>query len=111
MATHLLDFWRPLREAITSFGSLRKSTASRVTATWSIDLVVENDELDGGYVIHSPQLKGCWAQGESLEEARTNFSDALDAWFAAQLADAVETAPTIAPHIPSLPAPRLALSA
>lgn len=99
MATHALDYLRPLRRALAGFESLRTLTASRVTATWKIETIIEEDELDGGYVVHSPQLRGCWSQGETREEARANFAEAIELWLEGRLEDTVDTAPTIQPRL------------
>ncbi len=44
-----------------------------------LSVVIEADELDGGYVVSCAELPGCWSQGESLAEAAANFAEALAA--------------------------------
>ena len=41
------------------------------------NIVIEKEEGEKSYFIHSPQLKGCATQGDSIEDALLMFSDAL----------------------------------
>ena len=50
-------------------------------------VVLEPDEADGGFVVHCPELKGCWSQGETADEALHNISDAIAAWLAVHVDD------------------------
>jgi len=43
-------------------------------------VVVEPDLENGGYVVHCPALKGCWSQGETVDEALANITDAIIGW-------------------------------
>ncbi|NMG82851.1 MAG: type II toxin-antitoxin system HicB family antitoxin [Methanosarcinales archaeon] len=40
-------------------------------------VVIEEDLEDGGYVVHCPALKGCWSQGDMIEEALENIEEAI----------------------------------
>ena len=40
-------------------------------------VVIEEDLEDGGYVVHCPALKGCWSQGDTIEEALGNIKEAI----------------------------------
>ena len=40
-------------------------------------VVLEEDLEDGGYVVHCPALKGCWSQGDTIEEALGNIKEAI----------------------------------
>ena len=40
-------------------------------------VVIEEDVEDGGYVVHCPALKGCWSQGDTVEEAIDNIKEAI----------------------------------
>ena len=40
-------------------------------------VIIEPDEEEGGYIVHCPTLKGCWSQGETVDEALTNITDAI----------------------------------
>ncbi|MEA3294171.1 MAG: type II toxin-antitoxin system HicB family antitoxin [Euryarchaeota archaeon] len=40
-------------------------------------VVIEEDFEDGGYIIHCPALKGCWSQGDTIEEALENIKEAI----------------------------------
>lgn len=44
--------------------------------TYKFRVVVEQDE-DGVYVVSVPALKGCYSQGDSVDEALTNIKDAI----------------------------------
>jgi predicted RNase H-like HicB family nuclease len=43
----------------------------------SFHVVVERDELDGGYVAECLNLPGCVSQGETEDEALENLADAI----------------------------------
>ena len=40
-------------------------------------VVIEEDSEEGGYVVHCPALKGCWSQGDTIEEALDNIKEAI----------------------------------
>ncbi len=40
-------------------------------------VVIEEDVGDGGYIVHCPALKGCWSQGDTIEEAIGNIKEAI----------------------------------
>jgi predicted RNase H-like HicB family nuclease len=40
-------------------------------------IVIEEDLEDGGYIVHCPALKGCWSQGDTIEEALQNIKEAI----------------------------------
>lgn len=52
---------------------------------WAFTVVIEPDTGDGGYVVHCPALKGCWSQGETMDEALHNIVDAISGWLAAHI--------------------------
>lgn len=59
------------------------NTKSDVTLSpWAFTVVIEPDEEDGGYIVHCPALKGCWSQGETVDEAMHNIVDAISGWMA-----------------------------
>ena len=41
------------------------------------NVVLEEDLEDGGYIVHCPALKGCWSQGNTVEEALENIKEAI----------------------------------
>lgn len=41
------------------------------------NIVIEKEEDEESYFIHCPQLQGCSSQGDSVEDALLNFSEAL----------------------------------
>ena len=42
--------------------------------------VILEREDDGGYHAFAPALKGCHSQGDTLEEARANIQEAMEAY-------------------------------
>ena len=41
-----------------------------------IDIVIEQDE-DGGYIGEAPQLRGAYAQGDTLDELMANMREVI----------------------------------
>jgi len=41
------------------------------------NVVLEEDLEDGGYIVHCPALKGCWSQGNTVEDALENIKEAI----------------------------------
>lgn len=52
--------------------------------TDNVKIIIEPAE-EGGYVAHCPALKGCWSQGETLDEVKGNIREAIDIWLEARL--------------------------
>lgn len=44
--------------------------------SYKISVVVEKD--DSGYFVYSPELPGCFSQGENYEEALVNIKEAIE---------------------------------
>ncbi|MDO8726172.1 MAG: type II toxin-antitoxin system HicB family antitoxin [Candidatus Methanoperedens sp.] len=44
------------------------------------NIVLEEDLEDGGYIVHCPALKGCWSQGDTIEEALKNIKEAISGY-------------------------------
>lgn len=42
--------------------------------------IVLEPQPEGGFTAYSPVFPGCVSEGETEDEARDNFLDALDAW-------------------------------
>ncbi|MBU3966857.1 MAG: type II toxin-antitoxin system HicB family antitoxin [Euryarchaeota archaeon] len=40
-------------------------------------IVIEEDLEDCGYIVHCPALKGCWSQGDTIDEALQNIKEAI----------------------------------
>jgi predicted RNase H-like HicB family nuclease len=49
--------------------------------------VIFERELDGGYHVSCPALKGCHSQGDSLEEASANINEAIELYLESLHAD------------------------
>ena len=56
--------------------------------TYHFAAVIEKDE--DGYYAFCPELQGCYASGETFEDARTNLSDAIRLHVEDRLADGEE---------------------
>jgi predicted RNase H-like HicB family nuclease len=41
------------------------------------NIILEEDSEDGGYIVHCPALKGCWSQGDTIDEALQNIKEAI----------------------------------
>lgn len=62
-----------IRKTLMRFEDERTETSSRFNFT----IMVEPDELDGGYVAYMPGFQGCVGEGDTVEDALTNIMDAL----------------------------------
>ncbi len=51
----------------------KKSKSTKIT----LPVIVEKDE-DGFYVVECPLLKGCYTQGETLDEALKNIREVIE---------------------------------
>ncbi len=52
---------------------VKKSRTTKLT----LPVIVEKDE-DGFYVVECPLLKGCYTQGENLDEALKNIREVIE---------------------------------
>lgn len=93
MPTVVADVFRNIRRALGRFELHRHVEAGRVTSDFGqLHIIVEKDELDGGWVASCPDLPGCYSQGETEDEAVRNITDAIVAVISTKLEDAVEAA-------------------
>jgi predicted RNase H-like HicB family nuclease len=44
--------------------------------TYKFRIIIEQDE-DGVYISSCPALKGCYSQGDTIQEAKKNIEDAI----------------------------------
>ena len=49
----------------------------------NIDIVIHKEE--NGYWAEVPALKGCFSQGETMEEITENIKEAIKAWFSVDI--------------------------
>ena len=49
----------------------------------NIDIVIHKEE--NGYWAEVPALKGCFSQGETIEEITENIKEAINAWFSVDI--------------------------
>ncbi len=54
-------------------------------------VIVERGE-EGGYVVHCPELKGCWSQGSTIPEALERITEAIAGCLEARIAKAIREA-------------------
>ncbi|MBN2036994.1 MAG: type II toxin-antitoxin system HicB family antitoxin [Chitinispirillaceae bacterium] len=45
---------------------------------YSFNVVIEKESEDEGYYAYSPTLPGCFSNGRTIEEARTNIREAIE---------------------------------
>lgn len=45
---------------------------------------------DNGYWAEVPALKGCYTQGDTIDEIKDNIKEAITAWFSVDLSDTKE---------------------
>lgn len=84
MAT-VRDMFRTIVEAAirkaTGRGTTRRvqydAETGKVSAEFDLEIIIYEDELDGGYVARCVNLPGAASQGETVEEALENLSDAI----------------------------------
>lgn len=50
-----------------------------------MNLQVVIHKEDGGYWAEVPALKGCFTQGESIDEIKKNIKEAIDGWFSVDM--------------------------
>ena len=50
-----------------------------------MNLKVVIHKEDGGFWAEVPALKGCFTQGETIDEIKTNIKEAIDGWFSVDL--------------------------
>lgn len=53
----------------------RRQKSDNRLMSYDFPLVIEQDE--DGFVVSAPTLQGCFAQGDTYEEAMANIADAL----------------------------------
>lgn len=51
----------------------------------NFNVVLHKEE--NGYWAEAPALKGCFTQGDSIEEVRENIKEAIKAWLSVDLRD------------------------
>jgi len=54
-------------------------------------VTVERGE-ESGYVVHCPELKGCWSQGSTIPEALERITEAIAGCLEARIAKAIRKA-------------------
>lgn len=49
----------------------------------NIDVIIHKEE--NGYWAEVPALKGCYSQGETMEEITENIKEAINTWFSVDI--------------------------
>jgi predicted RNase H-like HicB family nuclease len=62
--------------------------------------IYEAEEDEGGYWAEVPELPGCVAQGETIQELQRNVYEAIQAWLETQHEIASEESPE--PHLKAI---------
>jgi antitoxin HicB len=44
------------------------------------NVIIREDQEDGGYTVSCPALPGCHSQGETIEEAVSNIKEAIECY-------------------------------
>jgi len=64
---------------------MMKSRSKKIT----LPIIVEKDE-DGFYAVECPLLKGCYTQGETLDEALKNIHEVIEMCLEEESEDEIE---------------------
>ncbi len=51
----------------------------------NFDVILHKEE--NGYWAEVPALKGCFSQGDTVEELKENIKEAIQAWFSVDIPD------------------------
>ena len=52
---------------------------------YSFQIVIEKEPEDEGYLAYSPTLPGCFSNGRTIEEAKSNIREAIEVHLSALL--------------------------
>lgn len=74
-----------LRRFTRGFESERDDTPPKFATRFELEVCLERDEVDGGWVAEVVNIPGCLSQGETEEEALENIGDAITAVLTARL--------------------------
>lgn len=44
---------------------------------YTLEIVVEKETEDEGYMVYSPTLPGCYSNGKTIEDAKRNIREAI----------------------------------
>jgi predicted RNase H-like HicB family nuclease len=91
----LLDLWWRWLAVARSLPGQRAEHARRKPTPRHLTVVLERDDLDGGWVAECLELPGCVAQGESEREVISNIIDAVAAVIAIRMEDQVCSGQTV----------------
>jgi predicted RNase H-like HicB family nuclease len=92
----LVSAWRRMvtlvRHSLQTFESER---ADRRPIPRRLTVVLERDDLDGGWVAECLELPGCVAQGETEKEAVSNIVDAIGAVITVRMEQQLDSASSV----------------
>ena len=72
-------------ETLTNLTHCCKLDKLWYTMNMNFDVVLHKE--DNGYWAEVPALKGCFSQGETLEETTENIKEAIRAWLSVDISD------------------------
>jgi predicted RNase H-like HicB family nuclease len=75
-----------------SFSGEVARAVSRRGGRLSLNCVVSEDPIDGGYIAECVDIPGCMSQGDTIQEANRNLADALSSCIAIMIEDALKAA-------------------
>lgn len=85
----VIAFFAALRKILGGAETRRESIRNPPTfeerGAWDMEVLVEPDTVDGGFVAEAPSIPGAMAQGETVEEALENLVDAIQGIVAAKM--------------------------
>lgn len=64
----------------------------------NVQIVIEKEPEDDGYYAHSPSLPGCFSNGRTVDETRSNMRDAIEAHLEAMV-ERGEALPAAMPEV------------
>jgi len=65
-------------------------------------IVLEPDPEDGGFAVHCPALAGCYAQGDTREEAIANIREAIEVYLESLKKDNLPVPKAVEPEIATI---------
>lgn len=85
----VIAFFAALRKILGRAEDTRETVRNPPTVdergTWDIEVLVEPDPTDGGFIAETPDIAGAMAQGETEQEALENLGDAIQGVLAAKI--------------------------
>ena len=94
----MMDVFRFFRSTFKKFEKERHHDDGKQRSTWELTVEVSEDELDGGWVATCLELPGCMSQGETVQEAVENLTDAITGVLRVKLVEEFRTSTPTEKH-------------